>query len=58
MFEDALLQAESNQVRLALNLNKPADLFIFLHNIEKSFSFKMAISKIKARQQNISSLYI
>ena len=33
MFEDALLQAESNQVRLALNLNKPADFF--LHNIEK-----------------------
>ena len=57
MFEDALLQAESNQVRLALNLNLQIYLF-FLHNIEINFSFKMAISKIKARQQNIGSLYI
>ena len=32
MFEDALLQAESNQVRLALNLNLH---IYFLHNIKK-----------------------
>ena len=29
MFEDALLQAESNQVRLALNLNLQIYLFFF-----------------------------
>ena len=29
MFEDALLQAESNQVRLALNLNLHIYLFFF-----------------------------
>ena len=54
MFEDALLQAESNQVRLALNLN--LQIYLFFFTIKKNFSFKMAISKIKARQQNISSL--
>ena len=57
MFEDALLQAESNQVRFALILNLQIYLFFFTI-LKKNFSFKMAISKIKARQQNISSLYI
>ena len=33
MFEDALLQAESNQVCLALNLNLQ---IFFSHNIEKN----------------------